>query len=190
MKKLMLVASLAIVAVAVVPIASASAFTGHCKIYGKAKFTGGTLPFAPPEQRGFEFNAENFAASLPEVLATEKTGCATETLEFQKVLKATVHGEGQLSCAVSNGKVEVKGKVTGEGEIEVAGKKVTFKFEFVAAAGAVPFTAVGPEITAAGTAEFLTPGNGEQKAETVTKCVKGEIVELPFEAVTAGKIGA
>lgn len=40
MKRLMLVAGLCVVAIMLVPVASASALTGSCKIAGEATFSG------------------------------------------------------------------------------------------------------------------------------------------------------
>jgi hypothetical protein len=192
MKKLILVATVALVAVAVVPITSASALTGSCKIVGSAEFKKGAgplepLPFEKPAQRGYQFKAEpgkDFAAA-------EKSGCREAPAVEVELNKASVAGEGQLACVAANGNpsVELLGKVEGTGKIKLgAGTEKEFKFEFVAAGGNVAVVAKGTGVNATGDAEFLTPGTPAEKEAVAAKCIKSEVTKLGFEAVLAGTI--
>jgi hypothetical protein len=165
MKRLTLLVTLCATAAVLLPVASASAFTGTCEIKGTATLN----PALNAELKETTFN---FASSGGKC---EGTGAPT----FEK---ATLEGEGNLSCAVSNGAIEVKGKVKGEGSITLSGKTDEISaFKFVAAAGVVKFTAKGPKVNAAGDATFLS------NAESVTACAKGEAKALQFTAVTAGE---
>jgi hypothetical protein len=179
MKRAILFGVLCLTALAVLPVAAASAETkGVCTIEGEAEFrkgAGGLEPLnvAVPSTHGYKFSASG--------------GSCTNDKGLPVALnKAEVNGEGELACVVSNGVTSIVGKVSGSGVIEVGGEgPKTFEFKFVAAAGNVLFTATGG-VTAVGDAQFLTPAGGAERAE---KCVKSEITKLPFLAVTAGKIG-
>jgi hypothetical protein len=163
-RKMMLLGVLCLTGFALAPVTSASAFAGTCKIEGKAEF-------APPLGAKLEETKFTFASS-----GGECTGTGAPTFE-----KATVAAEGNLSCAVANGVVEVKGKVRGSGTITLGGKTDEFEFKFVAAAGVVKFTAKGPQVNSAGNAEFLTDKKG------LESCAAGEAKELEFKAVATGE---
>jgi hypothetical protein len=188
MKKLILVGCLALVAVIVTPVATASALEGQCKIFGKAKFTEGPLKVATLEKHGFAFEGSKFAASATEALEPEKTGCVDNGGVFHKVsLPTEVTGSGELSCAASKGGF-VAGSVTGEGRITIDGTTREFGFKFEAAAGVVAVEVTpkgGSSINAKGAAEFLTPEPGKGK-EIAEKCAKSEIESLNFEALLKG----
>jgi hypothetical protein len=177
MKRLLLAISLSVVAAALAPIASASAtpgtFTGACKISGTAEFGGAKLSTKQPKQALFSFTAN---------AATSKCEGTPAGAVFNS---ASVHGEGQLACSVSNGaaEVEILGKVKGEGEIEISGSKAKFGFKFAGAGALVPFTAtaITPLVAATGTASFVTDQKG------VEACASEEgPTALAFEAVTTG----
>jgi len=179
MKRLMLLAILCVGGAVVAPITSASAeLVGACTINGNATFSQG-LPFVEPAPRGYTFVSTSASC----------TGTNTETKAVEtKEASATLSGHGELSCAVANGLLEVKGEVKGGGTLKIeAGLPNEFAFAFVAAGGTVHFTAKG-EVNAVGTAQFLNPGNQAAKEKRLAECRAGAVVELPFEAVTAGTV--
>jgi hypothetical protein len=189
MKKLLLVASLAVIAALVAPVASASAaesewkFSGSCTITGTAKFIGGGLPQSPlePKELGYEFNSEPIAG----VEGTECAGTAENTTTHvteaaSGKAKAHVEGKGVLSCAKGE---SVKG--TGKGYLEVNGKKATFAgFEFTSAGTQVVFTIKTAESNAGGTASFASD------TTDIRECALGkEPTKLEFSASASGVIG-
>jgi hypothetical protein len=190
MKKLMLVASLCVVAAVVAPITSASAGPGACKIVGTAEFKKGAgalepLPFAEPAQRGYKFTAVPGASFA----GAGTSGCIEGGVE-KKLESASVEGEGEIACVVANGAVGVKGTVTGTGKVKIGAEpEKEFFFKFVAAGAnvAVVITEKGGDgVNATGDAQFLTPGEPSEKAKRLTECVKSEITKLPFVALVAG----
>ena len=180
MKKLILIACLAVLAVAVVPVASASAaeLKGECTIEGIANFGHALSPKALQNQ--YKFTSSS-------VKCTGLNGTTPETATGA----AEVSGEGQLSCAVSNGALQTPaGPVTGSGKISLSNGVAVegFEFKFSAAGAAVHFTITGGSgggATATGVAQFATKG-GSEAAE---RCAKEEAISLPFEAHTVGTIG-
>jgi hypothetical protein len=175
MKKLILIACLAVLAVAVAPVASASAaeLKGECTIEGTATFGHALSPKALQNQ--YKFTSSS-------VKCTGLNGTTPETATFE----AEVSGEGQLSCAVSNGALETPvGAVSGKGRI---GPVEGFEFKFIGVGPVVVFTATGGSgggITAAGVAQFATKGG----ATAAKECAEEKVTSLPFEAHTVGTIG-
>jgi hypothetical protein len=167
MKKLILVASLAVAAVMVVPITSASAATGVCTLEGNATLK----PPLNAELKETEFSFENETGECVEAPSGAKL----------KVEEATVEGVGELSCPAGQNIKKLEGEVSGSGKIRLEGEASAKEFEFklVAAAGLVTFTATGG-ITAGGEAEFLT----HEKA--VKQCAQLKAEKLEFTAVAAG----
>lgn len=161
----------------IAPIASASAapVVGACTINGTAKF-GGKLSTGAPRPTSFEFTGEG-----GKCVGVEGTAPAVENVEASHV-----KGKGELACAVSENVLEITNgsKIEGSGDITIEKHtKKEFAFKFVAAGGAVAFTALGPGVTGLGAAEFLTDPTG------VAEClpVLGAGPEsLKFQAVVAG----
>jgi hypothetical protein len=177
MKKLMLIASLALVAVALVPAASASAaLTGSCELRGEAELNP---PLgATPKATKFKFTNATGA---------EKVCNGVEGTEVKKlaILQAKVEGEGQLSCPVGENLVPgLEGGVSGTGEIELEGETSVkhVSFRLVAAAGIVTFTVEGEGVTATGVAEFVT------STKSVKQCAALNASSLEFTAVAAGTL--
>jgi hypothetical protein len=160
MKKLMLVTGLCVGLFVVAPVASANAETGTCTLEGNTSFPEGLKAKA-----SYTFEA------------TPGTHCAG-TGGPSTIVKASVHGKGELSCTAGSG-------TGGEGEIELSnGSKQTFTdFEFTSAGTEVSFTI--PSIKAHGHASFAGDATG------VAKCAKGEgelIRSLKFTAQAQGEI--
>jgi hypothetical protein len=167
MKRLFLVTSLAMMAVAGAPIASAGAAetaVGTCHLEGTATFTPELTNTPKPTTYSFT-SSKGSCKSVPET-------------EF---LKATVAGNAELSCpagAGTGGSGELEFKVKATGKIE----KAKFSFNFTAAAGIVPFVTTG-EVLGTGVATFLKDPNSRKA------CLEaGKAKELTFEAETAGII--
>jgi hypothetical protein len=163
MKKLILVASLALVAAVVAPIGSASAnVTGVCEIEGPAKFT--TLE---KEKKLVTYSFTSSKVTCNTVPAAEKG-------------KVTVSGEAELSCTEGLGGLGGVGKA-GSGEVEyTTGGKVEkhkFTFKFQARLNQVVLTAEG-EVTAGGRAEF--------PLAAIEPCEKNGAKELSFTSTAAG----
>ena len=177
MKKLLLVACLAVAAFVIAPIASASAveFTGTCEVEGKTKF----IPALHAEpQRGVKYEFEATGGK-----------CLNEKHEEFKVEKTTVvkEGYGELSCAAAESEAPGKGVLGVKNVTEPLEAEKQFKFElrFVAAAGVVTLKIYKEwefqaAVSATGTATFLL-------AKEAKECAKG-VSELEFKAVAAGKI--
>jgi hypothetical protein len=171
-KKLILVASLAVVAVIVAPIASANAaVTGACTVHGQATFTGGKLN-PTPEKLGYAFAAKEGEVTCHETSGAEHKGSASVT-----------GGNGTLSCGAAVSETEGEGTLTLPG---VAGSPFHFKLSFVAAAGVVGLLIKSPAGTpeATGAASFAKSTKEEAKL-----CASPGVTELEFDAVTAGTIG-
>jgi hypothetical protein len=186
MKKLMLVASLCVVAAVIAPITSASAYTGTCKIYGHSTFK--------EEPLGLELRTSHYNFTSETELLGKSTKCIEAETGKEDAATATVGGIGKLACAVAKGAVNLVGEteVEGLGSITIGAKPpIPFKLSFVAAGGVVTLVIrkeageTPPEST--GSAEFLTPEPGTKKV-VVEKCKEGTLGSLPFEAVVAGKL--
>jgi hypothetical protein len=181
MKKVIVVAGLAVLAIAVAPVASASAaeLKGECTIEGVATFGHALSPKAL--QNTYKFTSTSVKCA----------GLNGTTPETGVTGAAEVSGAGQLSCAVSNGALQTPaGAVTGAGKITLSNGAAVegFEFKFTAAGAAVKFAISGGSgggATAAGEAQFATKGG----AAAAEKCAKEEATELPFEAHTVGTIG-
>ena len=162
MKKILPVASLAVVAAVVAPVASASAakFQGHCEINGSANFTPALSP--TPTTGGYAFSG---SASCTTVSGEVKAGTAE------------VSGSGTLSCeaAVSTG---------GAGTLTLNAEKYPFTLTVVGLIPGTPFivTQFADGSTAAGAATFLQSIN-----EPASNCAKG-VSKLEFKAVAAGEV--
>jgi hypothetical protein len=182
MKRLILIAGLCVLGIAMAPIASASAatFAGVCEINGNAKFEK-PLSNTTPKSNKYEFTSGAGTTCTP-VGTTEKAKA-----------KAEVSGKGHLACAVAEGGlgVELEGETTapGTGKLVVeegaAAGTYEFKLSFAAAAAQVLLKIENnkKETTATGDATFATSSEG------VTKCAKGEATALEFKALAAGTIG-
>jgi hypothetical protein len=139
LKKILLVASLAVVAAVVAPVASASAakFQGRCEINGSATFTPALSPTPGPD--GYAFSG---TASCVTVSGEVKNGTAE------------VSGSGTLSCeaAVSTG---------GAGTLTLGTEKYPFTLTVVGLIPGTPFivTQFADGSTAAGAATFLQSTN-------------------------------
>jgi hypothetical protein len=209
MKKLILVAALAVVAVVVAPITSASAverFSGTCYVQGKAKFVpdiGLGLTSATYKFSKGAAGAKTFAAEAEcEGTAVNAAG----TVEFGKFSEWNVKvavvagGKGELECGVNSedGKLdrEFKG-AEAKIELEKGLNKFPFKsyFRFTAAKNAGELVAElnskkgGGGNTAVGRANFKEPGNEAEKAAVVAKCAAKEAEELPFETASEPVLG-
>jgi hypothetical protein len=185
-KKVMLVASLAIVAAVVAPVASASAATlaGTCTIEGTATFPEKLPPNGKLAEREYKFKDEAKGSCH----GTISGGLTIE----ENIKEATVEGKGELACLVAENEATLAGKTIGGGTGKVilnSGTEFQFnEFKFAAAAGDVNFTGkpVGAEGGFGGSAEFGT--NTNQKV--LEQCLKGEpeIESLKFTALAAGVI--
>jgi hypothetical protein len=193
MKKLILIAALAIVTAVVVPVASASAdeyeFSGSCTITGSATFTTGL----PPGPLTKALNDEYTFTSGKTLAGKDGTACAGIAKDITTngpaeaasgtgeagTASATVSGKGNLSCTASESIAP-----GGSGSITVAGKTAKFTgFEFTAAGSVVIFTIKGGASTAGGAATFATAVNG------VKECALGPApTKLEFTASASGKI--
>ena len=169
MKKLLLIASLAIVAVVVVPVAAANAatLTGSCVLSGNASFT---KTLSETEQTGIPYTFTGGG----ECAGTSSTGATVTGKASAKVEGGTFRG----TCATATSETE------GSGTLTVAnGETFAFKLAFHAAAGNVVLEVSGEGGTkATGDAEFLT--SPTQAAE----CRGAGVKQLSFEALTAGQI--
>jgi hypothetical protein len=212
MKKLMLIACLAVVAAVVAP-ASASAvvvpyeFIGACTISGTAKFTNAAgvpkrLSKTPPPLQEAE-TATNYSftsgeISLPTGEKRELTECSGVAKaraggppepQVKASAKAVVGGAGELSCPASTNAT----KTPGAGYLEVpkgSEHRAEFSnFVFVGVGAVVAFTIVEPLVpaAAAGTASFASDVKGVKACGDPTNLT--EPTELDFTAAASGKIG-
>jgi hypothetical protein len=182
LRRLVVMASLCGLAIALVPVASASAasFVGSCEINGNATFEK-PLSNTTPKSNKYAF----------------KSGAGTTCTQAGSIVKAKakaeVSGKGHLACAVAEGGlgVELEGETTaaGTGKLTIeegaAAGTYEFKLSFAAAAAQVLLKIENnkKEVTATGDATFATSSEG------VTKCANGEASELEFKAAAAGTIG-
>jgi hypothetical protein len=193
MRKLLLAVGLCVVAVAVAPVASASAAANKkCTFEGTTTFEGGTL-VAKPQKLKFKF--------VDEEVGLHKAGGKCENFpggggaEAVKTGEANtkVEGEGELSCEVSTSGLEVRGEATGKGVVTI-GAKATFKIKVFAVVGVGPFvefTAKGEQevapkekfTTTVGTANFI------ENAGSLTLCSGAGIAKLKFEAEALAEVG-
>jgi hypothetical protein len=207
MKKIMLVASLAVVAVIAAPVATAFAvnkFKGKCEIQGLARF--GRLNVLIQAKRAYSFESEariqgplttGFAGGKPGKCNGEAENAAgvneTNTAFTGKAVVNTAvpQVEGNLACLVSESEGKAKFQLTLIG----AGAKtftinLTLAFhtqkpgelllEFFNNAGTVKQTE--------GTASFTDPGNAGEKEVTDTKCGESKLEERPFDLVFPSKV--
>jgi hypothetical protein len=212
--KLLLAAALCVVAVVVVPIASASAaFKGTCKFHGTATITGGLNTTPPENLTTWGLQPYEFTSEEQEVAGVKFKGVECVTTEGKKEegnkaegYEAYVKGKGKLSCLASAAgylgeEVEpVTGiKVKGSGPpgtgylelpglpVEAAGKhRVFFKFQFLGAGTVITFSILNEEgkVEATGTASFTAD------IKAVKECQEGKKpVTLKFSAEAAGEIG-
>jgi hypothetical protein len=95
MKKLMQLAALCLVALAVVPISSASAdkFKGTCEIQGNATFKN-PLPFVAPEENEYKFTSAVVPGNAAEELLKGK---------FAKGKEVYCEGEAEKGAVKENG---------------------------------------------------------------------------------------
>ena len=190
-KKLVLLASLCVVAAVLAPIASASAatkFEGKCNIHGLAKFTEHNLT-TKLEKNAYKFGSTR---SKVEEEAKEKGAgavCEQKTSGTKFYGEAEVHGKGELSCETAKSTEEGPGKLnlskSGEAPWEI---EANFKLTFTATAGVVTLhihNAAKTE-TAEGTATF-----GASLEEPAAQCFVGAgIKKAEFVATTKeGTVG-
>ena len=162
MKRIIIAACLAIVAVAVVPVASASAATGTCHLEGTATFNP-ALEFKPKAKVKYSFKAEGSANTC------------VGTGGSQAVVEASVEGEGNLGCQEGT-------RETGTGKLKLSGEATAkeFSFFFTANGPIVNFSTTGA-VTAEGTASFASDPEG------LKRCGQMLPVEaLKFQAQAAG----
>jgi hypothetical protein len=177
MKRLILTASLAIAAIMVAPVASASALeaTGVCEIKGTATF-GAPLKLTVPTKTTYSF----------ESAAVEGGKC--ESIPATKFEKAKVSGNGELSC--KEGKEEGAG--TGTIEFEIVGlakEKHEFEFKFSAVGPFVVFeTVTKPGIGAKGGGKANGVASFANDTAGLEKCAAGTAGSLKFTAVAVGTI--
>jgi hypothetical protein len=164
MKRVVLVLTLCVAALAVAAVGSASAVlvTGKCELKGPTAFNP-NISLVPSPSGTYSFT-------------TEPGGVTCETSPATAEGFATVHGAGVLSCAAS------VPTATGSGEVKYKQGTSTVtdtieKFAFLGVGPVVPFVAVGPNVKAVGVAHFQ-PG-------AATQCVPPGTATLPFEAVIA-----
>lgn len=184
MRKIVVAAILAAVAVMATQVASASAntITGTCKIHGKAKFfepgSGGATAEklkAQEKQLEYRFTSDTGGA--------EGTFCVEAGTTGKKTATANVNGEGKISCET--------GKSTaprGKGTLTIGTTNYPFELAFTAAAGTVSLEvwnegsgALAPEAT--GAANFAA--SEHEKAAT---CLEKGVFELEFEASVTGTV--
>jgi hypothetical protein len=163
-KKLMLVASLVVVAAVVAPVASASAakFAGHCEISGTATFAPAALTPTPTTD-GYKFSG---TASCETVGKEVKTGTAE------------VEGSGTLSC-------EAALSTAGKGVLTLNGEAYPFTLTVVGVLPGTPFivTQFSDGSVAAGAATFL-----QSTEEPASNCATTGVKKLQFKAQTAGEV--
>ena len=176
MKKLILAASLALVVVAVAPVASASAAVkGTCRVHGTATFSPELSETMIEVTYNFTGHAECFNTNtnkLEEGTAVVKNGKVESTC----LGKATnlVDGEGELKEGFAGGPYFFNLDITGtdHGVVNLIIEKLT------------------PEKTdteieeAKGKATFFASENEKAK-----KCTESGVNKLEFEAVATGEIG-
>src|SRR6266566_12319 len=207
MRRAILVASCAIAAALVMPVASASAAQkgklsgGKCFVEGKAKFS----PALGGQQRkGTEYGFSNGAvkanhagseslectgtASGKEVNAKGETVAVSSTGPWKGVSAAVQGGKGNLSCTLA----EDEGGATSTIKLQdtkVGGKEWEFtsNFTFVSLPtavfpiGEIEVRLASTEGAASGFANFTEPGTPEEKAAVVPKCAAESASELSFE---------
>jgi hypothetical protein len=167
MRKLIVGAVLATVAVLAVPGASASAaeLTGACEVAGSAKFPEG-LSATPKAKDPYSFTGK---AKCTDTAKVEHTGTVTIT-----------GGDGTLSCGASASETE------GEGTLkEEAPGTETYKFtlSFVGSGPTVGLVVkLGGKPSALGAATFA-----ESKKQPATQCPLG-VEELEFKAFAVGTL--
>jgi hypothetical protein len=188
-KKVTLLACLAIAAAVVVPVASANAaaLVGTCTIEGTATFPEKLPPNGKLAHRTYTFTDEGKGSCT----GTEGTNGPKIN---EAIKEAKVEGKGELACLVSENEATLSGETLGNGTgklVLASGKTFEFnKFTFVAAAGDVNFTGSAIPATEGafgGTAEFATNSN----ATVLKECASGEPEEvgsLGFTAVATGAI--
>jgi hypothetical protein len=206
MRKLILVAALALVAVVVAPITSASAdwFKGTCTVQGKAEFGEG-LEFNTLKTTWFKFKkgpvgAANFTAEA-DCKGNAKKGAGAERAGPFTVLKAEVKGElvegkevlpkGDLECGTKSKDKELATtealiELQGNGEIFKAESRFRFKSTGVPGEIEVKLTPKG-EVGegATGFANFTGPST-PGPTTTLLQCVRGEATNLSFETASEG----
>jgi hypothetical protein len=186
MRKLLLAAGLCLVAVALMPVASASAYSeyyGACTFYGEATI-GKAINVPALTNTTFNFTEKAAGGIDP-----AKNTCVSNAGE-KKVEEAEVAGEGELQCAVSENlagelKAVLTGKISGNiKKLKIESKNIKGEpsFKFVAVGGDVAFAVNGEETSALGDATFLT------SATNLEECLPtGKGKNLTFEAAATGK---
>jgi len=144
MKKLILVASLCIVAAVLAPIASASAEKGSCALEGKATFTP-NLKFEPKKEVVYTFTSEG-----PGNVCVRENGTEAKA-------EATVTGKGNVGCK------EGVSDEPGTGTLKLGSEAAkSFNFTFTANGPIVKFETTG-EVKAKGAAPFAGDNEGVKK---------------------------
>jgi hypothetical protein len=192
-RKLGLLAAACVAALVIAPITSASAAVPKlkCNFEGNATFNK-ALPFAEAKNIHYAFKGEkvenNVKGEPGPGLHCEGEG------EKYKVLKVEVEGKGELACVVSQNVATLSGTgEEGHGVLEIEGEKTKVvtkfnikAFSFASVAGLLAFKATIEDPTtketaeAAGTANFLEPGEKKEKEERLEKCREGKLEKLPF----------
>jgi hypothetical protein len=190
MKKLILVAAVAIAAVVAAPITSASAdkFKGNCFVEGKATFGVG-LGFSTPvenmlQKTTYEFKsapveAKNKKAQV--VFCTGEDLTTTEAGPWTGEGAEVTGGKGELECGTKSrdeggGTATIKLK-QGANPVRTFSSKFAFKSTPVPGEIAVELTEGG----AKGPANFVGPGNENEKALTLENCRTLKAKNLNFE---------
>jgi hypothetical protein len=165
MKRVVLVLTLCVAALAVAAVGSASAVlvTGKCELKGPTTFEP-PISLVPSVSGHYKFESEKPGGVV----------CATTPATAEGFAK--VEGKGVLSCAASVPNPPGTGEVTYK-EGATAVKHPIEQFVFLGVGAVVPFVAVGPNVKAVGVAHF-PPG-------AATQCVPPGTATLTFEAVIA-----
>ena len=177
MKRMFLVASLAVAAAVVVPASASAALNGTCAIHGTATFSAKLS--TTPNTFTYSFSSEAGAHGEPGVKCVSKEGNTYEN-NAEGAAKVT-GGEIKATCT----KIE-ENKVNGAGELslpEVQALPFTFKVGVGGEGGIVEVHIIkeGFGEEAKGLAEFFTSGEAE-------KCVLQGVNHLKFNAVITGEL--
>jgi hypothetical protein len=178
-KRLILVASVAIVALVVAPVASSGAaeLTGSCAIKGKAEFKKGGLEAKLSEtfQEKLEYKFEGEAKCASTTPPVERKGTVTVSGTF----KGTCTGPGESESPEGEGVLQ---------ETLPGTEKYNFKLSFVSEKGLVTLKirkVAGEEPPEAlGHANFFA-----SKEQTAKECTEKGAHVLEFNASASGKIG-
>jgi hypothetical protein len=207
MRRVILVASVAVVAALVALVGSASAAQqgklsgGKCFVEGKAKFSPA---LSGRQTKGTEYSFTNSSvgakhagsesllctgtASGKELNTKGELVPVSSTGPWKGVSDTVVGGKGNLSCALA----EDEGGATSTLKLQdtkVGGKEWEFTSSFTFASlpsavfpiGEIEVKLSSTEGTAGGFANFTEPGTPEEKAAVPANCATSSATELSFE---------